>query len=324
MAGEVSSPIKPASFALPRTTVMPMRMMIQSEAALRTTTEIFRSRYRKKLRLVFTFGNFDTYGNFGNPADASIMITRRHRTRPRSWSEQKIALKHSWMLPLIALEWSCQWLAFVLGNWAFLELLEYLGTFSVLVAVIFYFHDADNRLKQRHYQAWQVINTAQGKGGSGGRIEALQELNADRIPLVGVDVSGAFLQGINLAKARLLRANFDSADLRDSDFHLADFTDADLKSANFRGSNLSKANFLRADLSGSDLEEADLADAKLAGANLEDADLSGANLAELQWREIASAKNATIEGVKNAPLGFVDWAKQKGALTPLKAGEKSK
>src|SRR3984957_20259912 len=56
-------------------------------------------------------------------------------------------------------------------------------------------------------QAWQVINTAQGKGGSGGRLEALQELNVDRIPLVGVDVSGAFLQGATLANARFFRAN---------------------------------------------------------------------------------------------------------------------
>jgi uncharacterized protein YjbI with pentapeptide repeats len=119
----------------------------------------------------------------------------------------------------------------------------------------------------------------------------------------------------------LLRANFNSADLRDSDFHLVDFTDADLKSANFRGSNLTKASFLRADLSGSDLGEADLTDANLAGANLDDADLSGSNLAGVQWREIASAKNATIEGVKNAPPGFVDWAKQKGAVISSKAAE---
>src|SRR4029077_12039906 len=208
-------------------------------------------------------------------------------------------------LPFVAVEWLCEWVAFALSNWTFLEILEYLGSFSVLVAVIFYFSESGDRVKQKHYQAWQVINTAQGKGGSGGRIEALQELNTDRIPLVAVDVSGAFLQGINLAKARLLRSNFNSADLRDSDFHLADFTDADLKSANFRGSNLSKANFLRADLSGSDLGDADLAEANLAGANLDDADLGGANLTGLQWQKIASAKNATIEGVKNAPPGFV-------------------
>jgi len=42
----------------------------------------------------------------------------------------------------------------------------------------------------------------------------LQELNADRVPLVGVDVSGAFLQGIRLRGARLLRSNFSAVDAR--------------------------------------------------------------------------------------------------------------
>jgi len=199
--------------------------------------------------------------------------------RPEPWASRRKRVEHSWMLPFVKLERGWEWLAYFLSHWKFLEVLEYMSSLSILFAVLSYFSESGDRLKQKHYQAWQVINTAQGKGGSGGRIEALQELNADRIPLVGVDVSGAFLQGINLANARLLRANFNSADLRDSDFHLADFTDADLKSANFRGSNLTKANFRRADLSGSDLGEADLTNSNLAGSNLDDADLSGSNLA---------------------------------------------
>jgi hypothetical protein len=100
------------------------------------------------------------------------------------------------VLPFLAFEWPWEWVAFLLSDWRFLEVLEYLGSFSVLAAVIFYFSESGNRIKQRHYQAWQVINTAQGKRGSGGRIEALQELNADKVPLVGVDVSSAFLQGL--------------------------------------------------------------------------------------------------------------------------------
>ena len=234
--------------------------------------------------------------------------------RPEPWAARRRRITQSWMLPFVKLERGWEWLAYFLSHWKFLEVLEYMSSLSILVAVLFYFSESGDRLKQKHYQAWQVINTAQGKGGSGGRIEALQELNTDRIPLVGVDVSGAFLQGVKLVNARLLRANFNSADLRDSDFHLADFTDADLRSANFRGSNLSKATFLRADLSGSDLGEGNLTEANLAGTDLNDADLSGANLAGLQWREIASIKNATITGVKSAPPGFVEWALQNGAI----------
>ena len=244
------------------------------------------------------------------------------RARPEPWATAREHAKHSWMLPFVKLERGWEWLAYFLSNWKFLEVLEYMSSLSILVAVGFYFSESGDRLKQKHYQAWQVINTAQGKGGSGGRVEALQELNTDRIPLVGVDVSGAFLQGVNLPNARLLRANFNSADMRDSDFHLADFTDADLKSANFRGSNLSKANFHGADLSGSDLSGTDLTEANLAAANLDEADLSRANLAGIRWREISSVKNATINEVKDAPAGFVEWAIQKGATS--NAAEKGK
>jgi hypothetical protein len=118
------------------------------------------------------------------------------RTRPEPWAAGRERVKHSWIVPFFAVEWGWEWVAYFLSNWKFLEVLEYMGSLSILVAVLFYFSESGDRTKQKHYQAWQVINTAQGKGGSGGRIEALQELNADRVPLVGVDVSGAFLQGI--------------------------------------------------------------------------------------------------------------------------------
>jgi len=206
------------------------------------------------------------------------------------------------------------WVAYGLSRWTFLDVLEYLEGFSVLIAVIFYFSESGDRLKQKHYQAWQVINTAQGKGGSGGRIEALQELNRDGVPLVGVDVSGAFLQNAHLEKARLLRSNFSTADMRDANFNFADFSDAELRSSNFRGSHLRGAGFQHADLEGADLTGADLTGADLSGAILTDADLSNTSLSNLRWRDLGSVKDANIYGVKDAPDGFIAWAKQHGAV----------
>jgi hypothetical protein len=217
-------------------------------------------------------------------------------------------------LPFWAVEWLFEWIAFALGNWSFLAVLEHLGGFSVLIAVAFYFSESGDRLKQKHYQAWQVINTAQGKGGSGGRIEALQELNKDGVPLVGVDVAGAFLQGLILERAHLLRSDFNAADLRNSDFHFADFSDADLRAANFRQSNLRDVFFQGSNLADVDLSSADLSEADLSGATLTNADLRNATLANLRWRDIRSLKNANIFGVKKAPEGFVSWAVQHGAV----------
>jgi hypothetical protein len=242
------------------------------------------------------------------------MILHGMRERPCSWADLSSRVTKPWLIPFIAFEWIWDWAAFLLSRWSFLEVLDYLGRFSILVAVVFYFSESGNRIKQRHYQAWQVINTAQGKGGSGGRIEALQELNADKVPLVGVDVSSAFLQGLKLEQANLLRADFSAADVRRSDLQSADFTNANLHSANFREGNLEKASFQSADMT-----DADLSGSNLAGANLDDADVSGsdlrfADLRDVEWRHLRKVTAANIAGVKNAPEGFVEWALQNGAV----------
>lgn len=241
------------------------------------------------------------------------MIVREAREKPLTWAERKRRVP-AWTLPFFALEWILDWVAFLLSRWTFVVVLEYLGSLSILVAVFFYFHDADNRVKQRHYQAWQVINTAQGKGGSGGRIDALQELNEDGVPLVGVDVSGAFLQALHLPKAHLLRSDFSAADARNSDFHESDLQDCDLRSANFRQANLVQASFAGARMDDADMQGADFRDADLSGAILDNADLRFVNLANTNWQQIRSIKGANLFGVRNAPDGFTEWALKHGAL----------
>ena len=242
------------------------------------------------------------------------MRLRLKRYKPIPWASRKQEIRRSWTRPFWALAWFWEWIAYLLNNWTFLEVLEYLSTLGVLVAVFFYFAESGNRVKQKHYQAWQVINTAQGKGGSGGRIEALQELNADKVSLVGVDLSHAFLQGVRLRKANLVRSNFSSADVRSADLDLANLTDADLHSANFRdatlrGSLLAGAVLDDADLWGADLTGADLSDASCASVDLRNADLRG-----IRWERIRDLKMANISGVRNAPEGFVAWALAHGAV----------
>jgi hypothetical protein len=240
------------------------------------------------------------------------MILRQPRERPHPWSSRGI--RRRWAVPFFALEWMWEWAAFLLSNWTFLEVLEYLSSLSVLVAVILFFSEADSRLKQKHYQAWQVINTAQGKGGSGGRIEALQELNADHVDLVGVDVSGAFLRGIDLHNSRLVRANLSSIDARNGNFQSADLTDANLSSANFRKSNFHNAELQGSTLDDADLVGADLSHADLSGATLDNIDLRQTNLDGMNWKQIKSIKGANVYGVRNAPDGFTDWAVHGGAV----------
>jgi uncharacterized protein YjbI with pentapeptide repeats len=193
--------------------------------------------------------------------------------------------------------------------------LEYFGTLSLLVAAVSYFSESKDRIKQKHYQAWQVINSAQGKGGSGGRIDALEELHQDGVPLVGVDLSDAFLQSVDLNGANLLRANFHSANIADSSFVGSLLVSADLTLTNLRHANLEKADLHNANLEDADLFGADLGQADLTGARLAKADLRHTDFQDAKWQEIAEMKLANVFGVKNAPPGFLEWAARMGAVS---------
>jgi len=243
------------------------------------------------------------------------MAVFRTRTRPEPWAHHRARAKCGWLLPFYGFEWGWSWLAYWLSGWAFLEVLEYFGTLSVLVAVVSYFAEGKDRIKQKHYQAWQVINSAQGKGGSGGRIDALEELHSDGVPLVGVDVSDAFLQQVHLDGANLLRANFRSADIRGGSFVSSDLEFADLTSASLRNADLQRANLANANLQDADLTDADLRQTDLTGAHLAKADLRHANLLGVKWQEIADVKLANVFSIKNAPPGFLDWAVKMGAVS---------
>ena len=242
------------------------------------------------------------------------MLVRELRKRPPAWREYKKSGPR-WVLPFHAVEWTCDWTAYYLAHWAFLEVLEYLGIFSVLIAVIFYFSEAGDRKKQKHYQAWQVINTAQGKGGSGGRIEALQELNMDHVPLVGVAASEAFLQGVQLPRANLLRCDLHAADLRESNLQASDLAYANLRSANLRHADLHASNLMAAILEDADLVSADLSGTDLTDASLANADLRNADLKNVRWQKIRAIDEANIYGVRNAPEGFVGWALEHKAVS---------
>jgi uncharacterized protein YjbI with pentapeptide repeats len=244
-----------------------------------------------------------------------IMRERSQRERPRPWHEERQAALSPWTVPFRRINWWLAWVSWALSHWVLLEVLDHLGTFSVLVAVVFYFADSGNRVKQKHYQAWQVINTAQGKGGSGGRIEALQELNADHVSLTGVDVGGAFLRGIQLERAHLERCDMHAADLRTGDLRFARLSDSNLQSANLRQTDLTGVDLQSAELQDVDLNAANLTQADLAYADLSRVDLRFADVSGISWKDIQTMKLANVYGMKNASAKFLDFATKHGAVS---------
>ena len=202
-----------------------------------------------------------------------------------SWLERRQTIKHKWLVLFIFPEWFCERLSYLLGRWAFLDILGHVGRLTILIAVIFYFMEADerrmeseNQRKAKHYQAWQVINAAHGKPGSGGRRDALQDLNSDGISLAGVDISKAYLPKLNLENADLSGANLTGADLLGANLTGAELPYANLTEVILPDSNLTGAILLGANLTGAILSDANLAGAELWEANLNEAFLSGANL----------------------------------------------
>lgn len=201
----------------------------------------------------------------------------------------------------------------------FVELAQLATTLSILVVAYTYVAGRDTeraeQRKSRHYQAWQVLNSAAGKAGNGGRSDALRDLNADRVSLTYVDISGAWLPQVQMENANLFGADLDSATLI-----AANLRDADLAQAQLAGAQLISADLVGADLAGATLAGADLTCADLRGADLSGADLTNANLerANLRgikgWNTIVGIQYANLAGARSPPDGFTAWADSMGAV----------
>jgi uncharacterized protein YjbI with pentapeptide repeats len=200
---------------------------------------------------------------------------------------------------------------------AMLSLLGLLGNLGLIIAVATYIGSEKQRRDAEVLNAWQTITSAYGQSGSGGRIQALEFINASpgahwrrKFPwvcaplrlcvwepesLAGINLSvpdgeGVFLAGINLQGANLNDANLQGANLNDANLQGANLSSADLSSTNLSGADLNGVNLNGADLSGVNLSGADLSGVNLNGAdlrgvNLNGADLSGANLSSANLRE---------------------------------------
>ncbi len=123
---------------------------------------------------------------------------------------------------------------------------------AIVAGVALYFKEIPERKARKHYEAWQVIDSAASSPTSYARKQALEDLCSDRVSLSDINVSGTQLSRINLNGAELIEAN--------------------LSGANLEGANLIGANLVMADLQG-----ANLMGAKLIGATLESCKLNGAN-----------------------------------------------
>ena len=144
------------------------------------------------------------------------MTHDRHEShRPPSWTEWKGERGTRYWSYLLAPEWLLEWLVYWLKELALLEVLEYAGRLTpVLMVLITWFLEADERRQERHYRAWELINSARGSTGDGGRRSALQELNRDRVDLSGAPLNNAWLVALELPQGKLTDGQLRKANLR--------------------------------------------------------------------------------------------------------------
>ena len=189
--------------------------------------------------------------------------------------------------------------------------------------------DSPERRKAEQYEAWQVINSALGQTGSGGRIQALEDLNRNQVDLEGVAVPNADLSGVKLGHGRLQRANFKKAKLDQASLYRALLDNANFEGADLRGANLEGAELTSANLSGADLSGANLSRATLLSADLKGAILKGTIMRRARLSVVNDSSpllgdpmsaDCTHARLEDADLSFVDLINVKG-LTELQVTE---
>ncbi len=197
---------------------------------------------------------------------------------------------------------------YLLTNFAILNVVGLLTNVTLIVSLVTWFADRQERKEEKHFSAWSIIN--EGQGDKSGVVKtAVEQLNKEGFSLSGLQLNKTNLHDANLSGARLFQANFSEAilsrvkltkaNLVSANLSKVFFIGADLNEAYLNGANLSKANmigikFIKANLGGVNFSEANFDSANLDGANLRGAYLFNAkNLSNTQIKLACNWKEAT-------------------------------
>ena len=218
------------------------------------------------------------------------------KDRPKSWKELSATFKREhladdWQPPFIVFQWVCEWASYWLGRLALLEVLEYVGKLGILIAAVTYIYPgcterkqaAEDSKKSRHYIAWQTLNSAVGKPGNAGRVDALEDLNADGVSLANLNLTAAKLSNVSLLHSDLSKAIFTSTELTHVNFSDAKldgavFEEMTCRACSFSNAALNQAYFFHTRFVGCDFSSTSFEYAHFDDAVFIYCDFSKANL----------------------------------------------
>lgn len=143
----------------------------------------------------------------------------------------------------------------------------------------------------------------------------LSQVTMTETLLTEADFSGANLQNVTAEETNLWGANLEGANLANANLKRANLRNSKMNGANAQDADMSGAELLFGDLTGANLKSVNLSGAIFVLTDLTGTDLSGANLQDIQnWADIKSIDQANLSGVVNPPDGFLEWAKENGAI----------
>ncbi|MGV6839253.1 MAG: pentapeptide repeat-containing protein [Planktomarina sp.] len=208
---------------------------------------------------------------------------------------------------------------------------------SVLFSVFVYLKEAEDRQSDAIARAWSLLTTP--AVGNSGKIEALEYLYSQNIPLTGIDLSCAtmggaenwdaekhecetptFLRRVNLAAKNDRWVDLSGAHLQGADLTGANLRRANLFAADLQGTNLWNANLQGADLRTANLQKADLRFINLQGTNLSAANLPGASL----WGANLQGAYLKVGQMQEANLGLANLQGADLGIANLQAANVSK
>jgi uncharacterized protein YjbI with pentapeptide repeats len=92
-----------------------------------------------------------------------------------------------------------------------------LGKVTIVFGILSFLVEGPERARQRHYQAWQLINGARNLPGEAGRSIAIGVLVDDH-EMPDLDLTGVNFQGMNFQGAKMLGVDFTGARIDRADF----------------------------------------------------------------------------------------------------------
>ncbi|NEP83751.1 MAG: pentapeptide repeat-containing protein [Okeania sp. SIO3B3] len=199
---------------------------------------------------------------------------------------------------------------YLLRNSATLEIIGLLANAALIVSLVTWLTEFEERKEAKLFSTWTIIND--GKGDKSGVVKtAVERLYKNGFSLSGLQLNKTNLSEANLGGANLGRANLSQADLILANLSQANFSEANLSQADLTFANLSQADLILANLSEANLSQADLIGAKLSEVNLIGANLFGAkNLSNLQIKLACNWKEAIYVDSKRVDNKFIPIDKQ--------------